>query len=116
MQHHKINYVEFPAKDMFKTKMFFAKCFGWKFQDYGTEYCAFFESGLDGGFYKSDQKAVSENGHCLIVIYSKDLAASQKTIEQQGGKITKPVFEFPGGKRFHFTEPSGSEFAVWSDQ
>ncbi len=116
MQHHKINYVEFPAKNMFKTKMFFAKCFDWKFQDYGPDYCAFFESGLDGGFYKADQKSSTQNGSCLIVIYSDSLQQTQQAVEQNGGKITKPIFDFPGGRRFHFTEPSGSEFAVWSDQ
>jgi len=116
MQHHKINYVEFPAKNMFKTKMFFAKCFDWKFQDYGPDYCAFFESGLDGGFYKSDQKSSTQNGSCLIVIYSDSLQQTQQAVEQNGGKITKPIFDFPGGRRFHFTEPCGSEFAVWSDQ
>ncbi|MDQ7049966.1 MAG: VOC family protein [Enterobacterales bacterium] len=116
MQHNKINYIEFPAKNMFKTKMFFAKCFAWKFQDYGTDYCAFFESGLDGGFYKSDQKASTAKGSCLVVIYSDSLQQTQQAIEQHGGKITKSIFDFPGGRRFHFTEPSGSEFAVWSDQ
>jgi len=116
MQHHMINYIEFPAHNMYKTKMFFANCFGWKFQDYGPDYCAFFESGLDGGFYKSDQNASTENGSCLIVIYSASLQQTQQAVEQNGGKITKPIFDFPGGRRFHFTEPSGSEFAVWSDQ
>jgi len=114
--HHKINYIEFPAKDMYETKKFFAEVFGWKFQDYGPDYCAFFESGMDGGFFKSDQVSDSETGGVLVVLYSDDLDQSQKSIENAGGSIKKAVFDFPGGQRFHFCDPNGNEFAVWSDQ
>jgi len=114
--HHKINYVEFPAKNMYKTKMFFAEVFGWKFQDYGPEYCAFFESGMDGGFFKSDQVCNADAGSTLIVLYSDNLEQSQEAIEQAGGSIKKAIFEFPGGKRFHFCDPNGNEFAAWSDK
>jgi len=114
--HHKINYVEFPAKDMYKTKMFFAKAFGWKFQDYGTEYCAFSSAGIDGGFFKSSLVSESKTGSVLIVLYSEHLESSIKDIEQAGGKIVKEIFEFPGGRRFHFADPNGNEFAVWSDK
>jgi uncharacterized protein len=116
MNHHKIDYVEFPAKDMYKTKMFFAEAFGWKFQDYGTEYCAFFESGLQGGFFKSDKVSSTENGSVLIVLYSNSLEISEKKILSAGGKIVKSIFEFPGGRRFHFSDPNGNEFALWSDK
>lgn len=114
--HHKINYVEFPAKDMYKTKMFFSKAFGWRFQDYGLEYCAFFGSGIDGGFFKSDLMSTADNGAALIVLYSDDLELSQKTVEKSGGSCTKPIFSFPGGRRFHFADPNGNEFAIWSDK
>ncbi len=114
--HHKINYVEFPAKDMYKTKMFFAKVFNWKFQDYGTEYCAILESGIDGGFFKSDLACSSENGSALIVMYSETLEETLSSVEDAGGKIIKAIFDFPGGRRFHFADPNGNEFAVWSDK
>ncbi len=114
--HHKINYVEFPAKNMYKTKIFFAKAFDWKFQDYGTEYCAFFGAGIDGGFYQSDKSCSTDNGSALIVLYSDSLENTQTIIEQAGGSIIKPIFEFPGGRRFHFGDPNGNEFAVWSDK
>lgn len=114
--HHKINYVEFPAKDMYKTKMFFAKAFNWQFQDYGLEYCAFFGAGIDGGFYKSDQNSSTDNGSVLIVLYSENLTETQKIVEEVGGSIIKAIFEFPGGRRFHFGDPNGNEFAVWSDK
>lgn len=114
--HHKINYVEFPAKNMYKTKMFFAKAFGWKFQDYGLEYCAFFDAGIDGGFYKSENKMSTDSGSALIVLYSDSLEKTQKIIEEAGGTVIKEIFEFPGGRRFHFGDPNGNEFAVWSDK
>jgi predicted enzyme related to lactoylglutathione lyase len=114
--HHKINYVEFPAKNMYKTKIFFSKAFGWKFQDYGVDYCAFFGAGIDGGFYKSEQNASTANGSPLIVLYSDSLEKTQTIIEDAGGSIIKAIFEFPGGRRFHFGDPNGNEFAVWSDK
>jgi len=113
--HHKINYVEFPAIKMAETKLFFAKVFDWKFQDYGSEYCAITNAGIDGGFFKSSQTSLTENGSTLLVLFSETLESTQKSVEFAGGKIIKPIFEFPGGRRFHFTEPSGNEFAVWGE-
>ncbi|MGB0496284.1 MAG: VOC family protein [Kangiellaceae bacterium] len=113
--HHKINYVEFPAKNMAKTKLFFAKAFDWKFQDYGPEYCAITNAGIDGGFFKSSQESLTSNGSTLLVIYSDALEETLNSVVSLGGKIIKPIFEFPGGRRFHFTEPSGNEFAVWGE-
>ena len=114
-KHEKINYVEFPAKDIKATKAFFAKVFGWSFVDYGSEYTAFSDEGLDGGFFKSDLIASTKNGSALIVFYSKTLEQTQSKIENSGGSIVKPIFSFPGGRRFHFSDPNGNEYAVWSD-
>lgn len=113
--HEKINYVEFPASNLTATKQFFRAAFAWSFEDYGPEYCAFSNAGLEGGFYQADLNARSEKGSALIVFYSEDLTATEAKIIAAGGNIIKPVFAFPGGRRFHFTEPSGNEFAVWSD-
>ena len=113
--HEKINYVEFPAKDIKKAKAFFTAVFAWSFEDYGPEYSAFANAGIDGGFYQSDLKVSSSNGSALIVFYSKDLEQTQSKIESAGGSIIKPVFSFPGGRRFHFEDPNGNEYAVWSD-
>jgi predicted enzyme related to lactoylglutathione lyase len=113
--HEKINYVEFPAKYMETTKDFFTKVFGWTFTDYGPEYTAFSDAGIDGGFYKSEFFSSYENGSALIVLYSTNLVKTQVKIEGAGGLIIKPIFSFPGGRRFHFTDPNGNEFAVWSD-
>ena len=113
--HEKINYIELPALDIETTKFFFTAVFGWSFTDYGPEYTAFADQGLDGGFYKSNLIASTVAGSVLIVFYSNNLEATQAKIEGAGGSIIKPVFPFPGGRRFHFGDPNGNEFAVWSD-
>ena len=115
-EHEKINYVEFPAKDIQASRMFFEQTFSWSFQDFGPDYITFSDQGIDGGFYKSELSSSTMNGAALIVFYSHDLQATQAKIEKANGIITKPIFSFPGGQRFHFIEPSGNEFAVWSDQ
>jgi len=112
--HEKINYLELPAKDMQKTQVFFEQAFGWEFQAYSDQYMAFRYAGMAGGFYLSGLQAATSNGSALIVIYSDNLLATQEKIKRLGGKIIKPIFRFPGGRRFHFTEPSGNELAVWA--
>lgn len=113
--HEKMNYVEFPAKDIEATKAFFSSAFGWEFTDYGPDYSSFADEGLDGGFYKSDLSASTKNGSALIVFYSNNLEETQAKVEQAGGTIIKPIFSFPGGRRFHFGDPNGNEYAVWSE-
>ena len=115
-KHEKINYVELPANDMEKVKMFFTAVFDWTFVDYGPDYMSFNDGVLDGGFYKSDKTSKTSDGSALIVFYSADLVTTQNKITDSGGKIVKPTFSFPGGSRFHFTDPNGNEFAVWSDK
>ncbi|WP_299668784.1 VOC family protein [uncultured Psychromonas sp.] len=113
---NKINYLEYPAKDLAATKIFFTQVFNWQFTDYGPDYIAFVEkSGLNGGFYRSPLISNSANGAGLTVFYTMEIAALELKIVQAGGKISTPLFAFPGGVRFHFTEPSGNEFAVWSE-
>lgn len=113
--HEKLNYVEFAAKDLAATKTFFTAVFGWEFVDYGPEYSAFSNQGLDGGFYHSDACSRTANGGALLVFYSADINATLDKVEQSGGDVIQSIFEFPGGFRFHFLEPSGNEFAVWSE-
>lgn len=113
--HEKMNYVELPATNIEATKAFFTAAFGWTFTDYGPEYTAFDDEGLDGGFYQSDLTATVAKGSALIVFYSAALEETQAKVEKAGGEIIRPIFSFPGGRRFHFTDPSGNEFAVWSE-
>lgn len=114
--HEKLNYVEFPAMHLDATKAFFNKAFGWTFDDYGPDYCAFIGEGLDGGFYRSELAARRDAGSALLVFYSAALEDTEAKVIAAGGVIVTPIFSFPGGRRFHFTEPSGNEFAVWSDR
>lgn len=116
MKQETINYVEFPATDLSATKQFFSTVFNWTFTDYGPEYIAFGpEAGLDGGFYQSSLNSQTQNGAALIVFHSSSLADTEQKIVAAGGTVNKDVFEFPGGKRFHFLDPNGNEFAVWSE-
>ena len=113
-QHEKINYVEFPSRNTAASKTFFAQAFGWTFGDYGPDYVAFHGAGINGGFFSAERTASSDNGSALIVFYSGSLEATERKVADAGGTITKEIFSFPGGRRFHFTEPGGSEFAVWT--
>lgn len=114
-QDGKLNYVEFPAKDLAATKAFFSAAFDWSFTDYGPDYMAFSDQGLDGGFFRAEQCSTTATGGALLVFYSADINATLAKVQQHGGTIIKAIFDFPGGCRFHFTEPSGNEFAVWSE-
>jgi hypothetical protein len=112
-QHNlRVDYIEFPATDMAETKRFYSGVFGWKFEDYGPEYMSFHDGRLGGGFFQ----AASGVSGPLVVIYATDLEVVEQAIQAAGGRIVKPAFSFPGGRRFHFADPSGNELAVWSDQ
>tara|TARA_R110002072_G_C7777126_1_gene519731 strand:- start:133 stop:480 length:348 start_codon:yes stop_codon:yes gene_type:complete len=115
MATEKIHYIELPATDIEGTKHFFAKAFGWEFIDYGPDYTAISGAGLDGGFYRSNLRATTDTGSALVVLYSESLESSLARVENAGGVIIKPIFSFPGGRRFHFADPSGNEYAVWSE-
>ena len=106
-----IDYIEFPASDIPGTKRFYETVFGWKFEDYGPNYTSFLDGRLAGGFTTDNPKGQG----VLVVIYAGDLATVQRKVESAGGRIVKPIFSFPGGRRFHFTDPNGNELAVWSD-
>lgn len=113
MENKTIDYVEFKAKNLEDIKNFYSTVFSWEFTDYGPTYTAFSNSGLLGGFELTTNEIV--NG-ALIVLYNDDLETIQSEIEKAGGKISIAIFEFPGGRRFHFLDPSGNELAVWSDK
>lgn len=106
----KVDYVEFPGGDLSKSKAFYGAAFGWTFVDYGPTYAAFSE-GLDGGFQSDETEVASKP---LVILYAHDLEAMEAKVRAAGGTITKAIFAFPGGRRFHFTDPAGNELAVWS--
>lgn len=109
-----INYIEFPLVDADATKSFYGSVFGWEFQDWGPTYISFSGAGIDGGFNGESGVPVTEPG-VLVVLYGKDLQALEATIKSAGAQITKPIYPFPGGRRFHFRDPNGIELAVWSE-
>ena len=92
LANEQINYVEFPSKDINVTKVFFETVFGWKFKDYGPEYTAFSNAGMNGGFYKADLASTVDNGSALIVFYSNNLESTQAKVEGARGKIVKSIF------------------------
>lgn len=112
-QDRRIDYLEFPATDVAETKAFYAAVFGWDFTDYGPDYTSFHDGRLAGGFQTAGTVTA---GGPLVVLYAVDLAEVETRIREHGGRIVRETFEFPGGRRFHFTDPSGNELAVWSDR
>lgn len=110
--HNRINYIEFSAEDLSAVKEFYARAFGWTFTDYGPTYVAFSDGALEGGFEKA---AVRGKEGTLVILYSEKLEETLARIEEAGGTIAKPIFDFPGGRRFHFLDTAGNELAVWSD-
>jgi predicted enzyme related to lactoylglutathione lyase len=110
---HKINYIEFVSTNIARSKQFYSTVFGWSFEDWGPEYISFSSpsAGIDGGF----RSGTAPVGSPLVVLYSSDLAATQEAIIAAQGTISVPTFDFPGGKRFHFSDGAGNELAVWSE-
>jgi predicted enzyme related to lactoylglutathione lyase len=109
----RIDYIELPATDVAAAKRFYDGAFGWQFTDYGPDYSSFLDGRLAGGLTKA---AAVRPGGVLVVIFAVDLAEAEGRVRQAGGRIVKPAFSFPGGRRFHFADPSGNELAVWSDR
>jgi uncharacterized protein len=107
----KIDYVEFNVADIARSRAFYGTAFGWTFTDYGPSYCEFQDGRLTGGFTTT---APVKPGGPIVIIYADDLEAQQARLEQAGAKIVKPIFSFPGGRRFHFQDPDGYELAVWT--
>ncbi|HLU01696.1 MAG TPA: VOC family protein [Advenella sp.] len=109
----KLDYIEFTVSNLARTCNFYAAAFGWSFKDYGPDYCEFSDGRFTGGFAQGEPAGA---GGPLVILYADNLAHMQERIERAGGRIVKPVFAFPGGRRFHFADPDGHELAVWSDQ
>ncbi|PDQ18572.1 glyoxalase [Mesorhizobium sanjuanii] len=109
----KLDYLEMPATGgtLDSVKAFYSAAFSWSFTDYGPTYSAFAE-GLDGGFQADAAVAPAKP---LPVLYSEDMEETLEAVENAGGTIVKPIFSFPGGRRFHFTDPAGNEMAVWGE-
>ena len=107
-----VDYIEFLAPDVPEAKQFYTAAFGWSFEDWGPEYASFQQEKIGGGF---TTEAPTRSGAPLVILYAADLQGALGRVQKAGGTVVKPIFSFPGGRRFHFTDPSGNELAIWSD-
>ena len=113
-----MDYIEFPATNIEATKKFYSQVFGWEFTDYGPGYTSFNDGRLGGGFNSESQPAGADGTTTrgvLVVLYATSLDDTRAKVIAAGGTIVREIFEFPGGKRFHFADPNGNELAVWSE-
>jgi predicted enzyme related to lactoylglutathione lyase len=108
----RIDYIEFPGADLPTTKGFYERAFGWTFTDYGPAYAAFDNGGVDGGI---NADSADRCAAPLVILFAADLEAMLARVLDAGGSLTRPIFSFPGGRRFHFRDPSGNELAVFSE-
>jgi len=113
MDRLKIDYVELQTPELEQSKEFFNKAFGWTYVDYGSDYADIKNAGLGGGLSAVHDEAARAP---LVILKADNLEAAQKQVEAAGGVIVREIFSFPGGRRFHFTEPGGNEMAVWSEK
>ncbi|WP_280192717.1 VOC family protein [Delftia sp. PS-11] len=110
-QNRQIDNIEFNVADIARSKAFYGEAFGWRFTDYGPAYTEFSDGRLTGGFTTGEPV---RPGGPLVILYADDLADAQRRVEAAGARISRPVFAFPGGRRFHFIDPDGYELAVWT--
>jgi hypothetical protein len=109
---YSIDYIELHVGTVATSKKFYGDAFGWSFQDWGPDYAAFSHANVDGGL---TSQVSSTTGAPLVILYASRLEEAQARVEKAGGKIVKPIFPFPGGRRFQFTDPAGNELAVWGE-
>ena len=110
---HGFNYIELPSTDNTAMKAFYAGAFNWTFQDWGDTYVAIHGAGVEGGFDQDSDRKPTDQG-ALVILFSEDLEASEAAVKAAGGNVSIPIYSFPGGRRFHFKDPSGNELAIWS--
>lgn len=108
----RIDYVEIPVTDPAKARDFFAALYGWSFEEWGDDYVSFKDGRLDGGFRRSEEPAPATG--VLLVFYSDNLERDVERVKELGATISQEIFSFPGGRRFHFVDPVGTEYAIWS--
>jgi hypothetical protein len=112
--HHAIDYIEIAVTDVVAAKQFYGAAFGWTFNDYGPDYAGIVkQGGGEAGGFRKDERVTP--GGPLVVLFSRDLDATLAAVRTAGGTISKEPFEFPGGRRFQFRDPSGNELAVWAE-
>jgi predicted enzyme related to lactoylglutathione lyase len=114
-RHHTFDYIELAAPDLAAAKAFYADAFGWTFTDYGPDYTGIHDPGADREMGGLNPARPAGAGLPLVILYSDDLDATLESVRGAGGSVTEGPFQFPGGRRFHFTDPAGNELAVWTE-
>lgn len=109
---NRIDYIEIPVTDLAKAREFFSALFGWTFQEWGDEYMSFNDGRIEGGFCLAAETAPASG--VLVIFHSADLERDLERVQSLGATISKPIFPFPGGRRFHFVDPTGTEYAIWA--
>lgn len=107
---YRINYVELPAPDTKAARTFYESAFGWSLRDFAPTYSATTGGDVDLGLQGDPASGLKAP---LPVVQAPDLEAALDAVRAAGGVITRPIFGFPGGRRFHFRDPGGNELAVW---
>jgi uncharacterized protein len=105
----RINFVELPTSDLAASRRFYSDAFGLAFTDFGPTYSCTMSGDVDLGLQADTAEATTAP---LAVIAVDDLEKALEAVNKAGGTITKPVFAFPGGRRFHFRDPNGNELAA----
>ena len=111
--HHTIDYVEIGARDLEAAKTFYATAFGWQFTDYGPDYAGIRWSGGDGEVGGLNAEGSCGRGGPLVLLWTEDVDASVAAVTSAGGDVVSGPYPFPGGRRFHFLDPSDNELGVW---
>ena len=110
---NRIDYIEIPVTDPAKARDFFSQLMGWQFEEWGEDYISFNDGNMDGGFRRSEEPAPATG--VLVVFFSTDLERDRNRVVELGASISQDIFSFPGGRRFHFVDPVGNEYAIWAE-
>lgn len=117
-RHHAIDYVELTVTDLEQARRFYSRAFGWGFNDYGPQYAGI-QDPQDAEAPEVGGLALGERvraGGPFVLLYSTDLDRSVEAVREAGGRVVRGPYAFPGGRRFHFTDPSGNELGVWAQR
>ena len=111
---NQIDYIEIPVTDLHRAREFFTAMFGWEFQEWGDDYMSFADGRLNGGLRRATEPTPATG--ILLVFYTEDLERDVARVQELGATISQEAFAFPGGRRFHFIDPVGTEYAMWTEK
>lgn len=103
------NFIELPTQDLTASQTFFENVFGMDMTGFGPTYACTLTGDVDIGLQADAFEATKAP---LPVIQVENLESTLSAVNATGARVTKPIFSFPGGRRFHFIEPGGNELAA----